>query len=256
MRAHSLIAAVALGFAVAASGGAPSLEAVERVECFALELDTPVEGRSAHVGFAKLTRTEVGDETLLEWDLHFVEEDVRVLHVERVGLAGAKLVWREMTAGRGRTVLAELASDSATLRVIDWASVREREDVHVVSGALLPLGCLELVRRGELCDGVQPVFDPLSRALEPLSTETRYEGAPVAGESDAWKLEREVEASRTDGTRAWSARFSGDELLAYRWQSGGLVARRIAAEDYSTEIDALAPEAIESNARLARVKAE
>lgn len=256
MRAQSLVVVGVLGLVVMASGNVPSFEGEVRTECFALELDTPVEGHASHVGVAKLTRTEVGDETLLEWDLRFVEEDVRVLHVERLGLDGAKLVWREISPGHGRTVLAELGGDSATLRVIDWSSTREREDVHVSSGALLPLACLELLRRGELCDGVQPVFDPLSRALEPLETNTRFEGSPVADATESWKLEREVEASRADGTRAWSARFCGDELLTFRWQSGGLVARRISAGDYATEVDAQAPEAIESTARIAGVKSE
>ncbi|MCC6408593.1 MAG: hypothetical protein IT453_15630 [Planctomycetes bacterium] len=235
-----------------------------RSECFALELDTPVEGSPQHVGLAKLTRTAVGSDTLLEWDLFFATENVRVLHVERFGADGAKLVWRELSSGRGRTVLAELGLDATTLRVVDWSSEREREDVHVDAECLLPLAHLELARRGELCDGLQRVFDPLTRALEPLSTDTRFEAVALSAEDDAtggeclesWSLEREVSSVRADGTHAWSARFVGDELQLYRWQAGGLVARRIETGDYERELESLAPDVGESPTPLAHVKSE
>lgn len=248
--------ALALGLAAGAGSQTPATEV--RAECFALALETPVEGEPQHVGLARLSRTEVGGDTLLEWELTFAADELQVLHVERFDPAGAKLVWREVGRGRGRTVLAELASEGSTLRVVDWSSERAREDVLVETSALLPLAQLELARRGELCDGAQSVFDPLSRALEVRETRTRFEPAPVAGggASQATPGEREVEARRADGTLAWSARFRGDELVGYRWQAGGLVARRISAAEFERERLALAPAAVESGAPLARVKSE
>ncbi|MBI5431902.1 MAG: hypothetical protein HZA52_03620 [Planctomycetes bacterium] len=262
MRAHVLFAAGVLALAVSAGAGEPSASDVEvRSECFALELETQVEGSPQHVGIAKLTRASVGADTLLEWDLFFATENVRVLHVERFGADGAKLVWRELSSGRGRTVLAELGVDATTLRVVDWSSEREREDVHVDAECLLPLAHLELARRGELCDGLQRVFDPLTRALEPLATETRFEAVPLdEGDGlESWQLEREVSSVRADGTHAWSARFVGDELRLYRWQAGGLVARRIESGDYERELESLAPDVGESPTpptSLAHVKSE
>ncbi|MCK6448995.1 MAG: hypothetical protein L6Q99_21575 [Planctomycetes bacterium] len=232
-----------------------------RVECFVLELDTPVAGTSQHVGVAKLTRTELGADTLFEWDLHFALDDLRVLHVERYTEDGAKLVWREVGPGRGRTLLAELAHDADTLRVVDWSTEREREDVHVGASLLLPLGELELARRNELCDGVQTVFDPLSREPEPRESSTRFAGVPVEDASaepvsEAWRLEREVSARRRDGTHAWSARFVGDELVAYAWQPGGLVARRIEAAEYERERAVLDAAGSEVGLAAVDVKAE
>lgn len=257
------VTAVAAASGLAGFGAADvSSEGRElRVECFVLELDTPVAGSSPHVGIAKLTRTELGADILFEWDLQFALDDLRVLHVERYTADGAKLVWREVGPGRGRTLLAELAHDADTLRVVDWSTERAREDVHVGASLLLPLGELELARRNELCDGVQTVFDPLSRAPEPRESSTRFRGvllddATTAANSEAWRLEREVSTRRLDGTHAWSARFVGDELLAYAWQPGGLVARRIDTAEYDRERAVLDAGGTELGLASVDVKAE
>ncbi len=211
-----------------------------REEHFALELDSPTEGAAPRVGLALLRRSKIGDETLLEWDVRFEDEGARVLQVERVSEHGTKLVWREFGGSRGRTVMCELGDSAPDLRVVEWADERRREDIRLESGVLTPLALLELARNGDLCDGVQRWFDPLSTSIEPVELISHYEGRPdEAADSgaDAWLVRRDFALTRTDGTRAWSASFSGDDLVEFRWQGGGLRARRIERAEYQDELE-------------------
>jgi len=189
------------------------------------------------VGVAVWRRRALPDGEQVEWQLRFDEEgtdDAHVLHVERIGSARTKLVWREWQSRRGRTLVGDLVADPGELRLLEWGR-REtlRRVIPFETDTLLPLDLEERVRRAERVEGRVRVFDPLSRALEPLAVESR------AGDDPA---HRHVEARRADGSlvRAWD--FEGAELVAFQWQAGTLRGRRISAEEYRARLRAIASE--------------
>jgi hypothetical protein len=200
------------------------------------------------LGLVSWRLREDGHGREIELDVRFLEEGQRVLHVEHLEARRAKLVWRELRAAGGRSILGEWDEKTGALRVIEWGRpTAVRESLVSPGGAVLPLYLLELARAGEVEGGRLEVFDPLARALEGLRVVHRFGArrAPieaaeaVSSEGRGFLLERLVELVRDDGTLAGSYLFSGDELLAFRWQAGGPRARRIPPEEYRERRDRL-----------------
>jgi hypothetical protein len=222
-----------------ASAATPAT-ALVREELFALELEAPrVAGKDAEpaqvVGVAALRRSAASGGETIEWDLRFFEGDTRVHHVEHLGAAGARLVWREWRPGQGRTLVADVEPTGISL--VEWGREEGlRTRVEAPEGMLLPLTLLERARRGELVGERASCFDPLSRSVERL--EIAIESAGPSGEDSQ---ERRISTSRADGTSAGSYVFRGEELIEVRWQKGGLRARRIERENYESRLRAAQP---------------
>jgi hypothetical protein len=206
-----------------------------REEYFALELENASEGAGAQVGLAVLRRSAGDAGLLLEWEVHFPREHTRVLHVERMSELGTKLVWRELGAGRGRTLSCE-RSPFGAMRVLEWTMACEREEIAEGGDVVLPLYLLELARSGDVEPGRYRVFDPPSRAVVEVALTASFAARAVAASSpqaqDALCIERTVELRRADGSLFAAALFVGSELERLRWQGGGLVARRLSKDDY------------------------
>ncbi len=198
-----------------------------RIEHFALELPT----RDGYLvqGVLRWIARREGDGIQLEWELDFPGEELRVLTLEALGPGGDRLVWRELRAGAGRSLLVEWASNDPVLHLREWArDGSSRETRRPSRGAVLPLSLLELCREGRLAQGVFEVLDPTSRGLSALELSTGYELAQEPGaEARRW-----VELRRADGTLAGRYRFRRAELLDFEWQEGGLRGRRIGADEY------------------------
>jgi hypothetical protein len=165
----------------------------------------------------------------------------RVLHVEELREPRARLVWREIGAGSGRSVLAEWDADRLALHTVDWGT-REtvREEISTSRGAVMPLYLIEMLREGRVTSGPQLVFDPLARALCELEIVTSYgdAGSPPCpagppGAAQSPPRSRLVELRRSDGTLAGRYRFRGTELVAFQWQDGGPWAQRVAAREHT-----------------------
>ena len=228
------------GAASVDAGGAPREESgVLREEFFVLEalpedpgpdlervLGRPhVEARV--VGLAALRRRVDEQGRTLEWDLRFPGEDVRVLHVERIGQLGPSLVWREWQADRGRTITLE--SSAGGISILEWGGERPVRG-ELEPGATLPLALLEDLRAGVIRTGSFPVFDPLSRQLAELRVQV----------SELISARRLVQLRRPDGSSAGTYLFEGADLVAFQWQAGHLRARRIDATDYLQRLAAAA----------------
>jgi hypothetical protein len=200
-----------------------------RSEEFVLEESDPASSAPPHaVGIVQWRRRTVDDGVALECESTFqrglaAAGDVRVLHVERLTERAARLVWREIGSGVGRSLLVEWSEDLRALRVVEWGVDEcSRTALDVEQGAVLPLYLLELARSGKATCGSYRLFDPLTRRLEAIELTTSY----------ATRI-RTVELRREDGTLAGSYRFAGAELASFQWQAGGVCARRIDHEEYA-----------------------
>lgn len=209
----------------------PALGGTCEVAGFALELADP-EAPGAPprtIGCASWTRREDGLGLQLEWSVRFFagegEPERRVFHVERLTREGARLVWREQGDGAGRCLVAEWTDDGGGLRTIDWSGRELRRDVlDAGAGAVMPLYLIELAREGRAGTGTHLRFEPLARAVEPVSLATAFE--PEIGE-DVAHAARTVELVRADGTLAGRWRFRGTRLEAFAWQEQGIAGRRV-----------------------------
>lgn len=201
-----------------------------RVEHFILELPG-ADGPRPIGSLAWIARGAAGA-LELEWDVDFPRDHLRLLVLERLGPAGAGLVWRELT-DPARSLTVEWAPQSGELVLREWA--REgtlRETRTSAQGAVLPLYLLEMARAGDLVQGRFQVFEATARALVGMELSTSYGKPDVPGE---WATpcpppiaaERRVELRREDGTLAGRYRFQGDELIGFEWQEGGVRGRRV-----------------------------
>ncbi|HJP01616.1 MAG TPA: hypothetical protein QF764_07605 [Planctomycetota bacterium] len=242
-------------FVVAAAGlalvgddppAAPALQGtlepdLQRVEHFVLEGAPLAAGERPGLGAHGEIRRD-GVRGLVEWRRRRAEggwqleievlyplEDLRLLGVECLTEKGPRLVWREVSRGAGRTLMAEWCDDGGGLRVLDWGTdgvLRERTDAR--EGAVMPLYLLELLRAGRATAGEFLVFDPLGRALEPLTAHTTH----LAREGGVG-FARRVELRRADGTLAGRYLFAGASLEEFQWQAGSVRARRIGVLEFA-----------------------
>jgi hypothetical protein len=183
----------------------------------------------------------------------------RVLHVEDLCEGNARLVWREMGAGLGRSLLAEWTSGGVALRTIEWDKHETlREEISTSDGAVMPLYLIEMLREGRATSGRYRLFEPLSRTLSEVELFTSYgdatdeSGSAAPSEcparSDASSRReparassrlRTVELLRADGSLCGRYRFRGAELIAFQWQDGGPWARRASAAEYDAALGEL-----------------
>jgi len=166
----------------------------------------------------------------VEQDVTFFAEATRVIHTERLHRAKRKLVWREVRARSGRTVLVEWTPDGRAVSLETVGGEVVRKDLELGPDVLLPLALVEHARAGVDWDGTFPVYQPLvgDTELQRLSVER---SGP----------ERVLELRRLDGDLAGRFRFRDGELVGFRWQAGDLVARAIPAaafDDLSTAAQA------------------
>lgn len=213
------------------NGGASTL----REECFALELES-TDDRGAvtqrTVGTAVLRVRANDDGGGAEWEVRFDDDTARVLHVEEWRPDARKLVWREWRPGSGRTVVAEGSADARQLQLVEWGRANRSRSVVASQGTLhLPLELLERARSGELPTGPLECFEPLANAAERVHVAVEFaQGADDGTLARRWTLLAE------DGVTVGSFLFLADELVEFRWQGGGLLARRIEREEFQTRL--------------------
>lgn len=214
-------------------------EAEQRLEHFLLEWKAseappPARGRgdlevrrSRVLGAARMRQRLAGGELQLEVEYDYFLEDLRLYAVERLGERGSRLIFREMAAGRGRTLRAEWSRDGVSLETAEWdRGGRRARSASLEEGGVLPQYLLELARSGRALSGRFRVFDPLSGGLESQELSTSYESGAEE------QLQRVVRLVRSDGTLAGEYRFTGDALTAFRLQNGRIVARAVSEEAY------------------------
>lgn len=140
-----------------------------------VSLETPKDFHEEHfflqldggetVGIAALRRSKSERGVLLEWEARFFVEDLRLLHIERSTAEGQKLVWREIGAGRGRSLNCERSIYTQTLKIVEWDDPCVREEFPAAADVWLPLALLEAARADRLPSGRMRVFEPLSRSI-------------------------------------------------------------------------------------------
>jgi hypothetical protein len=194
-----------------------------RVETFRLSL--PGGDPRDPVGIARFsTGAAPGGGLRIELDAQFFDVDVRVLHVEVLRPSEVKLVWREIRARGGRTVLLEWSREDPVLRFTDLAGGENlRRELDGSRGALMPLFAIQQARGGAALEGPLVVFDPPAGRLASMQfTTTEEDGRRV------------VRTRHLSGATGASFEFDGDELVAFSWQAGGPRAEAISQETYET----------------------
>ena len=177
---------------------------------------------------------------LLERDVYFREDGIRIRHSERLVAPGAggspRLVFRELRRNGGRTWLAELDRAQRRVEITGWGGVHALHEVwHFDAGVQMPLALLELVRAGLVSEGRFECLDPLvgGAAAVFVTTHTGLAGVDewvppgLAALLARGAADRTVELRRGDGGLAGRFVFRGRELLAFQWQAGGAWAHRI-----------------------------
>jgi hypothetical protein len=238
------------------------LECMVRIERFVLEASAeepeaapPEPSVAKIVGNVEWRRLAHPDGFQVECEILFARgsRDLpcqRVLHIEELCDSTARLVWREMGAGSGRSLLAEWSPGGVALRTVEWdRNETLREEIGAQDGAVMPLYLIEMLRQGRVTTGRYPVFDPLSRSLTDVEVFTSYAEDSTASSLDgtapesvrswrSWRSRRSrlrtVELFRTDGTLWGRYRFRGADLVAFQWQEHGPWARRASAAEYES----------------------
>jgi hypothetical protein len=176
------------------------------------------------LGVARCRRLTLPEGEQLEWDVQFLGEGTRVLHIERSSSGGNSLVWREILPGAGRTVTARNARDGTQLALREWAGrLDQKSEIAAAQAIAFPLQLLEQARASAELPPQALVFDPLARQVEAWSVtvEELESGA------------RRVDLARADGTLAARWLLRDAELVGFQWQGGNLRGRRVSAEDYA-----------------------
>ncbi|MBM3987192.1 MAG: hypothetical protein FJ294_04435 [Planctomycetes bacterium] len=192
-------------------------------------------GAVEEVGIAALRRRGAVGAGQLEWELRFFGEDTRVSHVERGGEGAARLSWREWRPRSGRTLSAELGPTGISL-VESGQRQSLRASLPAPRDARFPIAVLEAARSGTLGADRIAWLDPLARAIERLSVRIDFSPEPQPDSSGEDVLERRVRLERDDGTTAAEWTFRGTQLWSARWQSGGLQARRVSAQEWEARV--------------------
>ncbi len=181
--------------------------------------------RARHIGLVEIRHDSFGGAPQLEVEVDYPFENLQVLAVECLDPRSPRMVWREVSDGAGRTVMAEWSPRSEELRVREWGidgSLRETKQTR--SGAVMPQYLLELIRSGSVTSGSFEVFSPLSHDLERWILECSYRREHAA----ATTYLRQAELRREDGTLVGRYVYRGQDLIEFQWQEGGAVARRLA----------------------------
>lgn len=215
----------------------PAAESLEEWFVLELPLPEPAQRRPAveEVGLAVLRRRWVEGVEQAEWDLRFFGDDTRVSHVERWVEGAPRLAWREWRPRSGRTLSAELGP--AGLALVESGQRQTlRTTLAVPEGLLLPIAALEQSRSGTLSAGRFSWFDPLARRVETVSMKLAFAREVQPDSTGERVVERCVSLERDDGTLAAAWTFRGRELWGVRWQSGGMQARRVRADDWEARV--------------------
>lgn len=183
--------------------------------------------RDRVVALVRLRRGWVNGDLQLETDYDDLLEGVRLSAHERLGARVSRLVWRERTPGRGRTLRAEWSPDGSALETAEWdVGGRRPRSASLEEGGVLPQYLVDLARTGRVVSGRFRVFDPLAARLELQELSTCYET------DEDGRMARVVRLRRADGTLAGEYRFEGRALKAFRLQDGRLRARAVDREQW------------------------
>lgn len=147
---------------------------------------------------------------------------------------GPKLVWREVRASEGRTVVLEWDDLAGSLRSTEWNGAEEarRRLLDPDRGLLLPLWTVEGARGGAALEGRLPLFNPLAGGVEELSAQFRALVLPLPWPGLRCAPLQLLSWRRSGGALAGEYLFAGPHLLAFRWQAGGPVALRVGVGEY------------------------
>ncbi len=184
------------------------------------------------VALVRLRRGRVNGDLQLEMDYDDLLEGVRLSSHERLGADVSRLIWRERTPGRGRTLRAEWSPDGSALETAEWdVGGRRARRASLEEGGVLPQYLVDLARTGRVVSGRFRVFDPLAARLEVRELSTCYESDP-----DGW-MRRVVRLRRADGTLAGEYCFDGRRLVSFRLQDGRIAARAVDRESWEAARD-------------------
>jgi hypothetical protein len=202
-----------------------------RTEVFVLSMN-PATLITREVGTVELRRRAVEGGMQLEGEWTFPRAiteggDERVLHIEQLGAAATRLLWREWGIARARSLVVDRAADAKSLACVDTTRGGTcREILSPAEPSWLPLELLECLRLEGPPAGTLQRFDPLSRRSETVRVRTLPEEASAGRSPSKEAVRREYELAREDGTIAGRFEFRGEELMSFSWQDGDLVARR------------------------------
>lgn len=173
---------------------------------------------------------------VLEREIVFRDDGVRVLHVEHTSGERPRLVWREVRPDGGRTWLAQWTADRSQVETTSWGG-EERTHARLDPGlpGAMPLELAELARRGTPEPADNACLSPLSGGLDRLSREADDPWRPDPERLPAWLRARVAEGRalravawrRDDGSLAERLVFDGSELVAFQLQDGDLWARPV-----------------------------
>lgn len=160
----------------------------------------------------------------VDFELQYLASDVRVLHTEQASLASRRLVFRELRGGGGRTLFLQ-GSPSAGFEghELGIGEVVRRE---LAGPGEFPLLLLESVRLGQDLPPEAFVLDPLSAGFELLRI-------TCSKQDDL----RRIEGRRIDGSLRWRVVARGEELLEWRFQERGPVARSVPREVFEALLE-------------------
>ena len=172
-------------------------------EYFVLERTTGED--VAAVAVVAIRRLDGPDATLLEREIVFEEDGIRVLHTERIEGDMRRLVWREFLPSGTRSWMAEWRASGDRVQTIGYGWHRNvHEWIDGEAGMVGPLELLDRLRRTDAESDVDSVtlftmIDPTSAAVTNVIARTVD---LVAG------AERTVEVRRPDGSLVLDAVIS------------------------------------------------
>lgn len=154
----------------------------------------------------------------VEVELQYLADGLTLIHTEQTNEARRRIVFREVRERGGRTLFLE-GEDGPSWSGYELGGTEVVR--HELPGGALPLFLIEAMRRGEAHPEELAVLDPLAATDELLKLTTRTSGE-----------ERVFEARRADGGLRWRVSARDAELLEWRFQERGPVARAIPPADY------------------------
>jgi len=183
---------------------------------------SPTRESTTVLGVARCRKLTLPEGEQIEWDVQFLGEGTRVLHIERPSPRGNSLVWREILPGAGRTVTAR-CTGGLKLALREWAGrLDQKSELDAPQGTVFPLQLLEQARANAELPPLALVFDPLARQIEAWSLSVDDLGSGA----------RRIDLARADGTLAGRWLLRGGELVGFQWQGGNLRGRRVSADEY------------------------